>query len=184
MYLKSLVVSLLVFSFSYSQTESSLICKTVDEFTDEVSYSTVDMMINYEDGGDMSSEGMIGILFLREKNGEIGVSTFYLKVVGIEGCVEEKSTLDIIFDNGEKLKLVNWKDFDCEGKNYFDIPNGKLDLFKSSGIKGYKYTNLRNYDTMISKDNLDDLGKNYIKNTLLELDKISNGEVVVGVCKE
>ena len=163
MYLKSLVVSLLVFSFSYSQTESSLICKTVDEFTDKVSYSTVDMMINYEDGGDLSSEGMIGMLFLKEEKGNIGISTFYIKVVGIEGCVEEKSTLDIIFDNGEKLQLVNWKDFNCDGKNYFDIPNGKLDLFKSSSIKGYKYTNKRNYDTMISKDNLDDLGKNYIK---------------------
>ena len=58
MYLKSLVVFLLVFSFSYSQTESSLICKNVDEFTDKVSYSTVDMMINYEDGGDMSTEGL------------------------------------------------------------------------------------------------------------------------------
>jgi hypothetical protein len=184
MYLKSLVVSLLVFSFSYSQTDSSLICKTVDEFTDKVSYSTVDMMINYEDGGDLSSEGMIGMLFLKEEKGNIGISTFYVKVVGIEGCVEEKSTLDIIFDNGEKLQLVNWKDFNCDGKNYFDIPNGKLDLFKSSSIKGYKYTNKRNYDTMISKDNLDDLGKNYIKNTLLELDKISNGEVVVGVCKD
>lgn len=183
MYLKSLVVSLIVFSFSYSQTESSLICKTVDEFTDKVSVSTIDGMINYEDGGDMSSEGMIGMLFLREEEGSIGVSTLYLKVVGIEGCVDEDSTLDIIFDNGEKTRLVNWKDFDCEGKNYFTIPNGKLDLFKSSSIKGYKYTNKRNYDTMISKDNLDDLGKNYIKNTLLELDKINSGEVVVGVCK-
>ena len=69
MYLKSLVVSLIVFSFSYSQTESSLICKRVDEFTDKVSYSTVDMMINYEDGGDMRSEGFVGILFLNEEKG-------------------------------------------------------------------------------------------------------------------
>jgi hypothetical protein len=184
MYLKSLVVSLLVFSFSYSQSESSLICKNVDEFTDKVSYSTIDMMINYEDGGDMSSEGFIGILFLNEEKGKIGFSSFYVKVLGIEGCVDEGSTLDIIFENGEKTQLVNWKDFDCEGKNYFRLPNGKLDLFKSSSIKGYKYTNKRNYDTMISKDNLDDKGKNYLKDTLLEIDKINNGEVVVGMCKD
>ena len=39
------------------------------------------------------------------------VSTFYLKVIGIEGCVDEGSTLDLIFENGEKTKLVNWNDF-------------------------------------------------------------------------
>ena len=37
---------------------------------------------------------------------------------------------------------------------------------------------------MISKDNLDDKGKNYLKDTLLEIDKINNGEVVVGMCKD
>ena len=182
--MKKIILLLLISFTTYSQTESSLICKKVDEFTDEVSISSVDVMINYEDGGDMASEGFIGMLFLNEKKGKIGFSSLYVKVLGIKGCVDEGSTLDIIFENGEKTQLVNWKDFDCEGKNYFTIPNGKVDLFKSSGIKGYKYTNKRNYDTMISKDNLDDLGKNYLKNILLEIDKINSGEVVVGLCKE
>ena len=119
-----------------------------------------------------------------EEEGKIDFSSFYVKVLGIKGCVDEGSTLDIIFENGEKTQLVNWKDFDCDGKNYFRLPKGKLDLFKSSSIKGYKYTNKRNYDTMISKDNLDDKGKNYLKNTLLEIDKINSGEVVVGMCKD
>ena len=106
-----------------------------------------------------------------------------MKFLGIKGCVDEGSTLDIIFENGEKTQLVNWKKFNCEGKNYFSLV-GKEDLFKSSKIKGIKYTNKRNYDTMIVKTNMNEKGSSYIMNTLLELDKINNGEVSVGVCKK
>jgi len=183
-----LLLTLLIGFSSYSQNEgkiieSKLICKTVDEFTDKVSVSTVESVILYEDGGDMKSEGVFGMLFLSEKKGKIEPSSLYMKFLGIKGCVDEGSTLDIIFENGEKTQLVNWKKFNCEGKNYFSLV-GKEDLFKSSKIKGIKYTNKRNYDTMIVKTNMNEKGSSYIMNTLLELDKINNGEVSVGVCKK
>ena len=182
------LLTLLIGFNGYSQNEgeiveSKLVCKTVDEFTDKVTVSSVGMMLGYEDDGDMKSEGMIGMLFLNEKNGKILPSTFYLKVLGIEGCVEENSTLDVIFENGEKTQLVNWKDFDCEGKNYFSI-KGKEELFKNNKIKGVKYTNKRNYDTMIVKKNMDEDTSSYLMNLLVELDKINNGELSVGICKE
>lgn len=182
------LLTLLIGFSGYSQNEgeiveSKLVCKTVDEFDDKVTVSSVETMIGYEDGGDMRSEGMIGMLFLKEEKGKILPSTFYLKVLGIKGCVDEDSTLDVIFENGEKIQLVNWKDFDCEGKNYFSI-KGKENLFKSSKIKGMKYTNKRNYDTMIVKQNLDDNTSSYLMNLLMELDKINNGELSVGICKE
>jgi len=183
-----LSLTLLIGFSSYSQNEgeiieSKLICKTVDEFTDKVSVSTVETVILYEDGGDMRSEGLVAILFLNDDKGKIKQSTLYMKFLGIKGCVDEGSTLDVIFENGEKTQLVNWKDFDCEGKNYFSLKN-KEDLFKNNKIKAIKYTNKRNYDTMIVKTNMDEKGSSYIMNTLLELDKINNGEVSVGVCKE
>jgi hypothetical protein len=177
---------LLVSIYSYSQTESSIICKTVDEFSDEVSYST-DNIIMYEDGGDMKSEGMIATVFIREssdrnKKGMLEISTFYLKVLGIEGCVDEGSTLDIIFDNGEKTQLVNWNDFDCNGTNYFALTN-KEELFKSSNVKAIKYTNKRNYDSMVIKANIADFGT-FIKTVLMELDKINSGDNIITMCKE
>lgn len=162
---------------------SKLICKTVDEFTDKVSVSTIDAMIGYKDGGDMKTQGMLGMLFLKEEEGKIKPTTFYLKVMGIEGCVEKDSTLDIIFENGEKTQLVNWKKFNCEDKNYFGI-GGKEDLFKSSKIKAVKYTNKRNYSSMIIKDNMDERFSKYLMNILLEIDKINNAELTVGICKE
>ena len=182
------LLTLLIGFNGYSQNEgeiveSKLVCKTVDEFTDKVTVSSVGMMLGYEDDGDMKSEGMLGMLFLNEKKGKILPSTFYLKVLGIKGCVEENSTLDVIFENGSKTQLVNWKDFDCEGKNYFSI-KGKEELFKNNKIKGVKYTNKRNYDTMIVKKNMDEDTSSYLMNLLVELDKINNGELSVGICKE
>ena len=162
---------------------SKLICKTVDEFTDKVSVSSIDMLIGYEDGGDMKTQGMLGMLFLNEKEGKIKPSSFYLKVLGIKGCVDKESTLDVIFENGEKTQLVNWKEFNCEAKNYFNI-SGKEDLFKSSKIKAVKYTNKRNYSSMIIKDNMDKRFSEYLMNILLEIDKINNAELTVGTCKD
>jgi len=178
---------LLITTSIYSQTESSIICKSVDEFTDKVSFSASSNIIMYEDGGDMKSEGIIASAFLREssdrkKKGMLEISTLYMRVLGIEGCVDEGSTLDIIFDNGEKTQLVNWNDFDCKGTNYFAITN-KEDLFKSSNIKAIKYTNKRNYDTMIVKENISDFA-DYLKNILLELDKINGGTVTIPICEE
>jgi hypothetical protein len=179
-----LIFFLLLFNLSYSQTKSSLICKRVDEFTDEVNYTTVDYITNYEDGGDMSSEGMVFSVLIIEQKGQIVINGLYVKVFGIKGCVDKGSTLDILFENGEKTQLVNLYKFDCEGKNLFRLNNEQLDLLKSSSVKGFKYTNKRNYDTMISKNNLDDKAKNYIKNTLLEVDKVNSGEVIIGICED
>ena len=172
--------------YSYSQTESSIVCKTVDEFSDKVSYDS-GSVIMYEDGGDMKTEGMVAMLFLREskerkKKGMLEVSTFYLKVIGIEGCVDEGSTLDLIFENGEKTKLVNWNDFDCKGTNYFSLTN-KEGLFKSNNIKAIKYTNKRNYDSMIIKENIGEFSS-YIKNVMMELDKINSGNLTIPMCKK
>ena len=57
-------------------------------------------------------------------------------------------------------------------------------LFKNNKIKGVKYTNKRNYDTMIVKKNMDEDTSSYLMNLLVELDKINNGELSVGICKE
>jgi hypothetical protein len=173
-------------AYAHSQdsiVESELICKTVDEFTDEVSVNSVDALILYEDGGDMKTEGMSAMGFLREEKGKIVISTFYVQVLGIKGCIDKGSTLDVIFENGKKTQLINYKDFDCNGKNYFAFNPSQLELFKSSNIKAVKYTNKRNYDSMIVKTNIDSVSGSYLRNLLLEIDKINNGELSVKMCE-
>jgi hypothetical protein len=183
--MKFLNLLLLLSFYSYSQSESNLICKSVDEFTDKVSY-LVDSVIIYEDGGDMKTEGIVASAFVgesrdRKKKGMLEITTLYVKVVGIDGCVDEGSTLDIIFENGEKTQLVNWNDFDCKGVNYFELTN-KVGLFKSSNIKAIKYTNKRNYDSMIVKTNIAEFSS-LVKDVLLELDKINSGNASLEICE-
>ena len=36
-----------------------------------------------------------------------------------------------MFEGGEKIKLVNWNDFDCKGTNYFDLSDTHKKLFKN-----------------------------------------------------
>ena len=174
---------------SFSQTdektsESKLICKNIDEFTDKVTLSNLEVAVAYEDGGDMISEGMWSMLFLSEsKNGTIEPSTLCIMVDGIEGWVDTGSTLDVIFENGEKIRLTNWKKFNCGGYNYFKLSEKNIDLFKTSKVKAVKYTNSRNYDTMVIKENIGEMNS-YLMDILLEIDKVNNKEVRLTNCVE
>jgi hypothetical protein len=185
---KILLFILLIGVSSYSQNKegiinSKLICKTIDEFTDKVDLDS-NKTIFYKDGGDMRSEGLIVILILDEKKKKILKSTFLLVMVkGIKGCVDEGSTLDVIFENGEKSQLLSFNPFNCDGNVYFSLDN-KEDLFKNNKIKAMKFTNKRDYETMVIKNNINKDNSSYLSNILLELDKINNGEVSIGVCKK
>ena len=58
----------------------------------------------------MKTEGIVATTFIgesrdRKKKGVLEITTLYVKVVGIDGCVDEGSTLDIIFENGEKTNV-------------------------------------------------------------------------------
>lgn len=182
-----LLSTLLMVSYSQSTdtiiepviTESELISKSVDEFTDKVSYYTKGVVF-YADGGDMKTEGMIMEVFLRNKKGKLNPGTVYLKAAGMKGCTGEGSTLIVMFENGEKTTLTNWKDFNCKGVNYFSIV-GKENLFKNNKIKALKYTNKRTYESMVVKNNITDDNKAHLMNLLLEIDKINSGELTVGL---
>jgi len=160
---------------------SELICKNIDEFTDKISIDS-GSIIWYEDGGDLNSQGMIAIPSLRDNNGVLSFSSLILTVYGMKGCVDKGSTLDIIFENGKKTRLVNWNDFDCKGTNYFKVSESQLYLFKSSNISGVKYTNKRSYESMISKDNFGSKEGSFLKKLFNEIDKINDKQIVVSNC--
>ena len=50
-------------------------------------------------------------------------------------------------------------------------------------MKAIKYTNSRNYDTMVIKENIEGMSS-FLMDILLEVDKINSGELIVGLCKE
>jgi hypothetical protein len=184
--MKKILFLFLISSFVMNgQTESSQLCKSIDDFTDEESFRS-GTPIAYMDGGDMKSEGMLAMGFVSQRTkgkekGDLYISTFYLAVLGLS-CVDEGSTLDIIFENGEKTQLINWNDFDCDGKNYFRL-DGKEDLFKSSNITALRYTNKRNYERMTIKENIGEIST-FLKDLLLDIDEINNGNMTIPMCTD
>lgn len=182
---KMLFIYLLSSFILYGQTEALQLCNSVDEFTDKETLLSSSIIV-YEDGGDMKSEGMVAMGIISERTrgkdkGKLYVNSLYLRVIGV-GCTDEGSTLDIIFENGEKTQLVNWNDFDCDGVSYFRL-DGKEDLFKSDNITAIRYTNKRNYESMTVKENIGEFS-NLLKDLLLEVDEVNNGNLTIPICSD
>ena len=89
-----------------------------------------------------------------------------------------------MFEGGEKIKLVNWNDFDCKGTNYFDLSDTHKKLFKTNRIKGVRYTDKRDFQKVTIMENISDENKIFFIELLLEMDKINSGELTIGNCEK
>jgi hypothetical protein len=167
----------------YSQRKSKLVCVMYDEFENE-EYLITKNIFYYEDYGDKITEGFMLDVFLQRDKGKIIPHTINVDFLNMEDsvCVKEGSTLDVIFENGEKITLRNWNDDNCEGLNYFKIGKNEF-LFKSSKVKGFRYTNISDGNVIEVKQNMDEKNKTYIMNLLLEIDKINSGKLKLSECE-
>ena len=169
--------------------EATMIKLVVDEFTDKESLRTTkeSRFIMYKDDGDMQTEGILVYVSLRKdarsKKGTI-IPSLILGISGISNCYEKGSTLDVIFENGEKTQLVNWNKFNCKGVNYMDFNKKQIPLFRSNKIKAVKYTNKKDFASMIIRDNMTDEINSKLMEILNEVDKINRGEMTIGLRKE
>ena len=181
------LLTLMIFSISFAQDSSSLICFEVDEFTDKKSLRA-GTEIYYTDGGDMNTEGILMMASVREgtKKKENAIRRFSIiaSVYGMKGCVDKGSTLDVIFEDGTKTQLVNWNDFDCKGTNYFDLSESQMQMFKKSPIKAMRYTNKRSYASITIKENMNSGNKTFVQDHLLEMDAINSGSKKIGTCTD
>ena len=181
------LLTILFSTFSFSQEPAKTICYDIDDFTDKKSLNA-GSDIYYTDGGDMSSEGMLFIMSIREgkkkKDAKISRVSLIVSVYGMGGCVDEGSTLNVIFEDGSKTELVNWNDFDCEGTNYFNFSAQQIEMFKKSPIKAMRYTNKRSYKSITVKDNISNENKTFIQERLTEVDGLNDGSLVIGVCSD
>ena len=96
------------------------------------------------------------------------------------------SLIDLIFANGEKLELVNYNDFDCDGYNYFRVPTNrsKLYLLQNEPVKGVRYTNKRDYQTYTVLENMTDEAKTMFVDVFKDIGGVNAGTLTVPVCEE
>lgn len=182
--LKLFLIAICLSPFAFAQqppTES--ICKIVDPFDDSVSYQPQEAIILYADGRDMSTEGLVFYPYPSESRGKLTLKLM-MKAAGMDRCVDEGNPLNIIFENGDKLEMVNYNDFDCDGYNYFRIPVNKkqYDLLRTQPIKALRYQNKRDYQTFTVLENMTNEASNMFINVIADIDNVNDGKAVIPIC--
>lgn len=141
--MKNLIVILLMLVSTLSYSQSSIICLSVDEFSDKKNYLVEDRVITSLP--DDKDKGVIWDVYFKEgKKGNVEINSLMLSVFGL-GCIEKGSELYIIFEDGEKIKLTNWNKFNCKG-NFWCSYEDDLNTKK---IKKVKITNKNNYESYV-----------------------------------
>ena len=80
---------------------------------------------------------------ITEKNGRFISKTLIVKHYDLGSSCVENSKLIILFEDGSKINLTAWNDFNCDNTNYF-----YLDITKySSPIERIKFTHGKDYDS-------------------------------------
>lgn len=123
-----------------AQTDSVTILKVVDDM-DDASYlipSNRLVLSNSE-----QTQGFIVDVFIKN---DFQFNTLYVKMIGIGGC-NEKDEIIIQLADGEKIKAVSWKSFNCDGETYFNLTKDNLEKIKQSPISKIRMTNGRSFES-------------------------------------
>lgn len=184
--LKFTILSIFVIAISnisYSQTTTNNLCYNIDEFDDKKTLLG-GTTIFYTDGGNLKNEGIL-LQPTFDSSNKLKLQTLIIQIYDTRiTCLDEENTLDIIFEDDSKVKLVSWNKFNCEGTSYFDLSKKNIDDFKTKKLKAIRYTDVRNFNKITVKENLTENNSKFIMNILNEIDAVNNGESEIGVCKK
>jgi hypothetical protein len=163
---------ILVNNISYSQR----ICKTVDEFTNEINYRFDQVLIENDDNSNLVSM----YPYFRVIDGKLDFLELIINVKGI-GCIEKDSEVIFIFENGEKTSLTNWNKFNCSGSMFCSLTVTATELFKTNKLSKFRITNKTNYKsaTVINVKN-----KYFFKDIFSSLELIQEDPNKVEICKK
>lgn len=171
---KSLLITL--FLLIVSHTYSQKLCKRVDEFDGKISYRYESYLMEI----DNNSNQLIISPFFKEVEGKIEFLQLFIGVKGLE-CIEKGSEIILIFENGEKITLNNWNDFNCKDMFFCSISPKLEELFKTYKLSKFKITNLRNNKSTAVLEVKDGL---FFKNVYTYLESINNDVSKVEICKK
>jgi len=141
---KTMMITLmmcLVTIVSFGQTDSVYVIKETDAMDGKViAYSSRDFIC-------ANDAGKIGFRVSAHINfRDIKFSMITVTMVGIGSC-NEKDEMIILFENGEKIIKTSWKEFNCEGRTYFDMNDDDIQLLRTQPISKIRMTNGRTYDS-------------------------------------
>ena len=182
--MKNLMIILFLTCIAFAQdNQTELMCVSIDDF-DETETLLGGSTILYKDGGDLKTEGMFWLTTLtKSKDKKIKLRTLVVKAYGLESnCVGEDSTLDIILENGEKIKLTSWNDFNCDGNNYFTLSSNDVAKVSESKMKAVRYTEKRSFEKITVKKELSEENSAFLQNSIIEINEVNAGNLSIAEC--
>jgi hypothetical protein len=140
---KIMFIGLLLASISLKSQDSVYVVKVVDDMSDDSFYTPSKNMVC------ATTDKKTGIslsVFFDEKNDELTIAEIKVVMINIGNCVENNELI-ILFENEEKIKLMSWNKFNCDGDAWFRLNDDQRELLAKNRIKKIKITNGRTYES-------------------------------------
>lgn len=119
--------------------DSAYVVETIDELANKTMY-WADRLLVITDGAHTG----FGLGIHINNQGEPSMITS--KSVNIGRCTE-KDELIMLFENGEKIVVKSWAEFNCEGTGYYNLTDAQYDLLRHVEVKTIRITNGRTFDS-------------------------------------
>jgi len=132
---KNILLGLLAVSINYSFSQNKVtIIKEQDEMDDRVFYYTSSDIVVADE---TKKKGFRIEPYI---NKDVKFTDLNVKMVGLGNC-NENNELIFLFENGNKIKLTSWNDFNCEGYSFFSIGKSEMEMLKKHKISKIRLTN-------------------------------------------
>lgn len=146
--MKNIILFSIVFLSALKFQGQQQIFRYQDDMTDKVYYFTSGLMVTNED----KSQGFRLQLDIKEIDDKtLAFDGLTLKVIGIGTCFE-KDNLILLFENGKKMSVNSYNDFNCEGDSWFVLNDGNsetyIDLLKSQKLIKIRFENGSSHESL------------------------------------
>lgn len=139
--MKTIIISLLTLIAVSAVAQNPEIVIIKDRMTGEWFLSCSKKFVSIDE---RNNTGFSLSVFVDKETNQI--NDFVTEAVGIGNC-SENDELSVLFEDGELIKMVSWKDFNCEAKSYFNLSEKVQFSFATKKIKTIRIKNGRSFDT-------------------------------------
>lgn len=134
----------------YSQSDSAYFYKITDDMKEKVYYMpSYKFIIANED----KTKGFT--ISIHCINNSLTFGFLAVTTVNIGSCNEDNQLI-ILFDNGQKITLKSWNEFNCKGDSYFNVTKSQEQLLASYTIKKVMFENGFTFDSFTGEPDTGD----------------------------
>jgi len=139
--MRKFVITTGLIAMALSSFAQLTIKETKDEMTDKVYYDLSEGLLC------ISEDKTLGFRIdpsITAKNGIKEMKDLIITMAGLGKC-NEKNTLIILYEGGEKTTLKSWNKFNCKATTYFALTPKNIEQLKTKTISKIRLTNGQSY---------------------------------------